>query len=140
MNKVILVGFMGENPVNSTTKTGKSMTKFKLSVKKEGRLREGEAKNYYFPCVAFDHTADYLYKYANHGSKVAVEGSIDNYSYMVDGAKRYGTQIMVKSAEIVSSTVNAGDFQQPQDDGLAQYQEQPAGTFTEVEDAELPFL
>ena len=140
MNRVTLVGFMVENPTKVDTKSGDIMTKFKVSVKKKGKPKEGEPKYNYFNCVAFKHTADYIYKYANSQSKIAVSGSIDNYSYKAqDGSKRYGTQILVDDAEIVSSTVNQGDFQQPQGDPLDQYQQ--GSGFTEVtNDDELPFL
>lgn len=142
MNRVVMVGYMAENPENKTTKSGESMTRFKISVKKKGKIAEGQTKYNYFNCVAFKHTADYVYKYANSQSKIAISGSVENYSYMArDGSKRYGTQINVDDAEIVSSTVNQGDFQQ-QDSGLEQYQEpQQPGQFTEVDPGDdLPFL
>ena len=139
MNRVFLVGYMVENPTKVETKSGESMTKFKVSVKKKGKPREGETKYNYFNCVAFKHTAEFIYKYCNSQSRIAVTGSIDNYSYTANGQKRYGTQILVDDAEIVSSTVNQGDFQQPQGDPLEQYQQ--GGGFTEVQDdVDLPFI
>lgn len=138
MNKVFMIGYMNENPDHKETKSGKSMTRFKISVKKTGKPIEGQPKYNYFQCVAFDKTADYIYKYCNSQSRIAICGSIDNYSYVVNGAKRYGTQILIDSAEIVSTTVNQGDYQQ-QDSGMEQYQEQP-GQFEEVDDPQLPFL
>ena len=129
---------MNENPTKVDTKSGTSMTRFKISVKKRGKPKEGEPKYNYFQCTAFGHAADFIYKFANSQSKVSVCGSVDNYSYMVNGQKRYGTQILVDEAEILSSTVNQGDFQK--NDGLEQYQQQD-GVFTEVDATdELPFL
>ena len=135
MNRCWMVGYMTENPEHKDTKNGKGMTRFKISVKKK-RVVEGQPKYNYFQCVAFDKTADFIYKYFNSQSRIAIIGTIDNYSYTVNGAKRYGTQILVDDAEIISTTVNQGDHQ---DSGMEQYQEQP-GQFEEVDDPQLPFL
>ena len=139
MNKCIMIGYMVENPEHKDTKNGKGLTRFKISVKKKGKIAEGQPKYNYFQCIAFDRTADFIYKYFNSQSKIAITGSVENYSYEVNGAKRYGTQIIVDDAEIVSTTVNAGDRQQP-DAGLEQYQGQQPGQFEEVDDPQLPFL
>lgn len=139
MNRVFLVGYMVENPTKVDTKSGESMTKFKISVKKAGKVREGQQRYNYFNCAAFKHTAEYIYKYCNSQSRIAVSGSIDNYQYQArDGSKRYGTQILVDDVDIVSSTVNQGDFQpQQQSDPLDQYQQEG---FTEVDEPDLPFI
>ena len=140
MNKIILCGWMVENPKKVDTKSGESMTRFRISVKKRGKIREGEMKYNYFNCVAFKHTADYIYKYANSQSRIAVCGSLDNQAYSgKDGSKRYSTQVLVDEAEIVSSTVNQGDFQE-QGDPLEQYQGQDGGGFMEVDEPDLPFI
>ena len=134
---------MARNPEQITTKSGGSITKFRISVKKERRIKEGESRYSYFDCVAFDKTGDYVYKYANSQSRLNIMGCIEINQYTAkDGSTRYTPQIVVAKAEILSSTVNQGDFQQNQDDALAQYQEQPkGGGFVEVDnDEELPFL
>lgn len=140
MNKIIIVGYMAKNPEQITTKNGNTITKFRVSAKKDRRVNEGESKYNYFDCIAFDKTGEYIYKYANSQSRIAIEGTMENTSWTAqDGSKRYSNQINVKSADIVSSTVNQGDFQQPQGDPLAQYQ-QGGGVFAEVDDPDLPFI
>lgn len=135
MNKTILIGFMVANPEKRDTKTGKSMVTFKVTVKK--RFPKEGAKYNYFDCIAFDKVADYIYTYCNSQSKVALIGSHENDKYKAqDGSTRYPWKFYVDQAEVVSSTVNAGDFQQQQ-------QEQPhdISGFTEVnDDVELPFI
>ena len=105
--------------------------------RQEARQSEGRDSKYnYFKCVAFRDTAEYVYKYLNSNSRVAVSGSVENYNYVGrDGMKRYGTQIIVDEAEIISTTVNAGDAPQNQQPNVEQYD-----GFKEVEDVELPFL
>ena len=135
MNRIVLVGYMAANPESKTSQTGNSVTTFRVSVKNKMRGKEG-AKYSYFNCIAFKHTADYVYKYCNSQSRVAIEGSLETSSYTDrNGAKRYNTQIVVDNVEVISSTVNAGDFQQPQEP------QQPDGGFMEVSnDDDLPFL
>lgn len=136
MNKAIMVGYMAANPENKVSQNGTSVTTFRISVKKRMPPKGDGPKYNYFNCVAFKHTADYVYKYCNNQSKVAVCGYIENESYTdKNGVKRYVTKLYVEEAEILSSTVNQGDFQP---------QEQPAqgGAFMDVTDEEvdLPFI
>lgn len=128
---------MAKNPEQIQMKNGGMMTKFRVSARKDRRVKEGEQKYNYFDCVAFDKVGEYVYKYTNSQSKVSVEGSMENTSWVgKDGAKRYGNQINVTKAEIISSTVNQGDFQQ-QPDPLEQYQQDG---FKEVDASDLPDL
>lgn len=135
MNKVIMVGYMAANPENKTSPNGTSVTTFRISTKKRTPDREGKKYNY-FNCVAFKHTAEYVYKYCNSTSRVAVEGTIENNNYTdKNGVKHYNNQIICDNVEVISSTVNQGDYQpQPQQD--------QGGGFIDVTDEEvdLPFI
>jgi len=128
---------MSKNPENKTTKNNESMTRFTISVKKDHKPKEGESKSLYVNCVAFGRVADYVYKYANSTSRIAVSGKLDIYTYTAqDGSKRYAPQVIVDDADVISGTVNLGD-RLPQDEQVAN----ATGEFVEVgEDDELPFL
>lgn len=133
MNKIVLIGYMGENPEQKISANGTSVTTFRLSVKKRHGKANGR-KNDYFNCVAFKATADYIYRYANSQSKVAVTGEIEIEDYTDKaGVKRYNPKVYVNEAEVLSSTVNAGDFmEQPQ--GMEGFSEVPEG------EVDLPFI
>lgn len=128
---------MNKNPENKVTKNNESMTRFTISVKKDHKPKEGEPKSLYVNCISFGRIADYIYKYANSTSRIAVSGKLDIYAYTAqDGSKRYAPQVIVDEADVISGTVNLGD-RLPQDEQIAN----ATGEFVEVgEDDELPFL
>ena len=131
---------MSNNPEQRVTKTGNTVTNFRVSVKKRMPAPDGRKYDYY-NCVAFNKVGDTAYKYLNSNSRVAIDGTLDTTSWTDrnTGAKRYNTQIVCDNIEILQSTVNAGD-RMPQ-------QDQPqvpdiTDNFTEVpsDDVDLPFI
>lgn len=134
MNKIIMSGYLYENPQNKVTSGGISVTNFRLSVRKR-HGKQGGRKTDNFNCTAFGKTADYVYKYCNSQSRISVFGEIEIDDYTdKQGQKRYSPRVYVGEVEIISTPVNEGD-RMPQtgaDDGV--------NDFTPVEDDELPFL
>lgn len=62
MNKFIVTGYMNGNPTNKISKNGKSVTEFRVGVRKMRPSQSGRKTDYY-NCVAFGYAADYIYKY-----------------------------------------------------------------------------
>ena len=72
-----------------------AVAKFTLAV---NRMKKGEAD--FISCTAFKQTAEFLGKYAEKGSMIAVTGRIQTGSYTKqDGTKVYTTDVIVDHAE-----------------------------------------
>ena len=143
MNKVILIGNLANDPEAFTTQSGISRSTFRIAVQRRFANAQGVREADFFTVVAWRQSADFCNRFLTKGSKVAVEGSIQNRSYDAqDGSKRYVTEIIADSVESIGSR---GEGQaRPRDNGpTPPPPAPPAGPttndFTEVEDDELPF-
>ena len=99
ISKVILVGNVTRDPVAKTTTTGKKVVSFSVAV---NRMKEGEAD--YHNCVAWEKLAETIEKYVVKGSKLYVEGRLQNRSYDdKEGVKKYVTEIIVTDMTMLGS-------------------------------------
>ena len=142
MNKVIMIGYMANDPEPFTTQSGISRSTFRIAVQRRFSNAQGVREADFFTVIAWRQTADFCNRYLAKGRKVAVEGSIQNRSYDAqDGSKRYVTEIMADNVEAVGGRDEAQA--RPRDNGPTPPPAPPAGPamndFTEVEDDELPF-
>lgn len=101
MNRVILIGRLTKDP-EIRTSGNCTIASFSLAVDRKFK-REGEAEADFFNCTAFNKTAEFVEKYCKKGTKMVVEGRIQNDNYEKDGVKHYGVKIMVDSLEFAES-------------------------------------
>jgi single-strand DNA-binding protein len=78
------------------TQSGVSVTRFTVAV---DRYAKEEKKTDFIDVVAWRNSAEFIGKYFNKGSMIAVQGSIQTGSYEKDGIKR-------KTFEIVADNVS----------------------------------
>lgn len=133
MNKFITIGNLTKDPELSSTTSGVSVCKFSIAVSRPYTNSEGERETDFFNCVAWRGQGENIAKYCKKGSKIAIEGSVQNRSYDAqDGTKRYVTEILVNSAEFISSPKN--------DDGTAKTESTKTKVeMEEISPDELPF-
>lgn len=130
MNKVIMIGRLTKDPECRYTQGSNptNVARFSLAVDRKYK-KEGEDSADFFNCVSFGKQADFCEKYLKKGTKIAVEGRIQNDNYTnKDGQKVYSTQIMIESIEFAGSKNEQSD-------------DRPSDGFVkaEVDDAKLPF-
>ena len=101
MNRVILIGRLTKDP-EIRTSGNYTIASFSLAVDRKFK-REGGAEADFFNCTAFNKTAEFVEKYCKKGTKMVVEGRIQNDNYEKDGVKHYGVKIMVDSLEFAES-------------------------------------
>lgn len=102
MNRVVITGNLTKDPDLRTTGSGKSVCSFTVAVNRW----KGDAD--FFPVVTWDRQAEYCGEHLKKGSKVAVEGTLQNRSYETrDGSKRTITEIIANNVENMS--VKFGD-------------------------------
>ena len=139
MNKVIFLARLGKDPeIRYAQASGNAIASFSIAVNRRFK-RDNEPDADWFNCVAFGKTAEFCEKYLHKGSKVLIEGEVQNDNYEKDGVKHYGTKIVINKiefAESKGSQSNSADNTEPEtnapaDDGFMNI---PDGV-----DEELPF-
>lgn len=137
MNKVIITGRFTRDPETRYNDQKMAISRFTLAVDRR-YSREGESTADFIPCIAFNKTAEFIEKYMQKGTKIAVEGRIQTGSYTNrDGNKVYTTDVVADSVEFCESKNASGSTprndkpQAPADDDFMQI---PDGI-----DEELPF-
>jgi single-strand DNA-binding protein len=101
MNRVILIGRLTKDP-EIRTSGNYTIASFSIAVDRKFK-RDGEPEADFFNCTAFNKTAEFVEKYCKKGTKMVVEGRIQNDNYEKDGVKHYGVKIMVDSLEFAES-------------------------------------
>lgn len=93
--------------------------------------KEGQADADFFSFAAFGKTAETLSKYTKKGTKILVEGELNNNHYEKDGVKHYAEQIIVSSFDFCESKKNNEIAEENAADGFIPL---------DVNEEELPFL
>ena len=145
INNVVLMGRLVAAPELRSTGTGISVTSFTLAVErayaKSGEQRQAD----FIDCVAWRNTAEFITKYFQKGSMIAITGSIQTRNYEdKNGNKRKAVEILVDNASFCGSKAETGTGGYSAPEALAA----PAPSFTSgsesdfeeiSEDDDLPF-
>ena len=111
LNKVMLIGNVGNEPEIRTTGGGTKMAKFSLATNRQWTDRSGQKqeKTEWHRCTAWDRTADIIEQYVHKGDRLYVEGSIE-YSQTDDesGKPRYWTDIVVREMLMIGGSGGGG--------------------------------
>ena len=117
MNKIILMGRLTKDPEITSTAGGTTIARFSIAVDRKFK-HDGEPEADFFTCNAFNKTAEFVERYIKKGTKVVIDGRIQNDNYTnKEGQKVYGTKIVVNEIEFAESknaaNNNAAQEQQP---------------------------
>ncbi len=104
MNKVILVGRLGQNPEQRATPSGTAVTNFSMATNETYKNQNGEytENTEWHRCVAFGKTAEYIGNFFTKGRLVYVDGRIRTRKWTdANNITRYSTEIMVDTAMLL---------------------------------------
>lgn len=104
VNKVILVGNIGNDPETFVTKSGDKIVS--ISVATSETWGEGEAKQTrteWHKIKIFKKLAEIAEKYLRKGSKIYLEGALRTTKWEKDGVDRYTTEIICSSFQMLDS-------------------------------------
>ena len=106
VNKVILIGYLGDEIIMHFFEGGNAVGRFPLATnesytnKQTGeRITNTDWQN----IVVRNKLAEICEKYLTKGDKIYVEGRIKNRQYEVEGQKRYTTEIQVQEMTFLST-------------------------------------
>jgi single-strand DNA-binding protein len=109
INNVVLMGRLVATPELRSTGTGISVTSFTIAVErsfaKAGEQRQAD----FIDCVAWRQTADFISRYFQKGSMIAVTGNIQTRNYEdKNGNKRKAVEVVVENASFCGSKAETG--------------------------------
>lgn len=106
INKVILVGNLGNDPDTRYLPDGGAVTNISVATSetwKDRNTGEQKERTEWHRCSAFGRLAEIMGEYLRKGSKVYIEGSLQTRTYDKEGQKHYATEIKVKEMQMLDS-------------------------------------
>lgn len=112
LNKVMLIGNVGKDPVISAGATGRKRVSFSLATSRRYRDNNGEQKEQtdWHNIVGWGKVADTMEQLGvKKGTTLYVEGSLTNRSWTdQSGQKRYSTEVSLDTFQLLSSRNSNG--------------------------------
>lgn len=141
MNKFIGTGNLTKDIEVRMTETSKiTVLQNTIAMRNDYKNSNGEYGTTFINFVAYRNNAEFLNKYASKGSKVLIEGRLNNRSYeKQDGTKAYITEVIADKVELLSSPVKTEApvktvKEEPANDPFKDF-----GNSLELTDDDLPF-
>ncbi len=111
INKVILIGNLGQDPELRYTNSGTAVATFSVATSETRKDAEGnqQEKTQWHNIVAWSKLAEICGQYLKKGSKIYVEGRIQYRTYDdKNGVKRYVTEIVMDQMMMLDSRGGGG--------------------------------
>jgi len=103
MNKVIIIGRLTADPTIKTTQSQIAFCGFTIAVDRKFK-KDGEKTADFITCVAWRQQAEFLGKYFQKGSRVAIVGNLQCRSYDdANGKKIYVSEVVCDEVEFIDS-------------------------------------
>ena len=112
MNKVFLSGNLTRDPEVRYTQSGMAYAKMGIAVTRpySSKNSEGQTITDFFNLTSWNKQAEFCGRYFQKGSRVLVEGRIENNNYEdKNGVKHYGVNITVENIEFADSKRRDGN-------------------------------
>lgn len=106
VNKVILVGNVGQDPETRYMPNGGAVTNVTLATSetwKDKNTGENQERTEWHRVVFYQRLAEIVAEYVKKGSKIYVEGRLQTRSWEQDGVKRYTTEIIANEMQMLDS-------------------------------------
>lgn len=146
VNKVILVGNVGNDPEVKYIKEDVPVAKFSLATNETYRTREGEKRTdtEWHNIVIWRGLAKVVEQYVKKGSQLYIEGKIQTRQYEQDGQTKYFTEVIAREMRMLGrageGSSSSSDYSQKTSAPKTQESAPPEPEdFGEVEDDDLPF-
>jgi single-strand DNA-binding protein len=148
VNKVILVGNLGQDPDVKYTPRGTPVAKFSLATNERFKDKSGEwqDRTEWHNIVAWQRLAEIVGEYLQKGSKVYVEGRLQTSSWQdrQSGEKKYRTEVVAR--DLVMLDTNGATGRDPSDEratdsrpGQRSLDEEDSGQAGLITDEDIPF-
>ena len=161
LNKIFIMGRLTRDPELRRTQNGTAVTSFTLAVDRDFKNADGTKDTDFIDVVAWRNTAEFVSKYFQKGSMIAIEGSLQTRQYQdKNGNNRTATEVLAsqvsfcggKSAEKPAvrdfgqqtenhvREANAAHSAPQKPQSVPEYSQGSADDFSVIDDSEdLPF-
>ena len=116
INKVILVGNVGQDPETRYMPNGNAVTNLSLATSetwKDKNTGEQQERTEWHRVTFYQRLAEIVAEYVKKGSKLYVEGRLQTRSWEQDGVKKYATDIIANEMQMLDSRGSSGDSYSP---------------------------
>lgn len=105
INKVILVGNLGQDPETRTSNSGMAISKLNIATTERVKDKDGNWGEHteWHRCTCFGRTAENVTKFLKKGRQVYIEGRLRTSKYQKDGQDRYSTEIIVDTIQFLGT-------------------------------------
>jgi len=143
INKVILVGNLGQDPETRATGGGKAVTNLRLATSeswKDKATGEQKEQTEWHTVVFFDRLAEIAAQYLRKGSQVYIEGKLRTRKWQdKSGADRYSTEIVANEMQMLGSKGGGSSEPAPQHSAPQRAAPAPAPADPEPFNDDIPF-
>jgi len=103
------MGRLTKNPELRSTQSGRAVTSFTLAVDRDFKSEDGRTETDFIDCVAWQNTAEFIYKYFQKGNMAAVSGRLQLRDWTdKDGNKRRRAEVLVDHVYFGGSKKDSG--------------------------------
>lgn len=146
INKVMLIGRLGQDPELKFTPSGMAVCNFSMATSESWTDKNGQRqeRTEWHRIVVWGKQAENCNKYLNKGSQAFIEGSLQTRSWEdQQGQKKYTTEIIAKSIQFLGGQASTGtrneySNQGPQNDSVMN-QEYDISTDSNFTSDDIPF-
>ena len=117
INKVILVGNVGQDPETRYMPNGNAVTNISLATSetwKDKNTGEQQERTEWHRVTFYQRLAEIVAEYVKKGSKLYVEGRLQTRSWEQDGVKRYATDIIANEMQMLDSRGSGDNYSSSQ--------------------------
>lgn len=130
INRIVLMGRLTADPEYRQTPNGIAVATFSIAVDRSFASKGQERQTDFIPCVAWRQTADFVSRYFQKGSMIAVDGSLQTRKYTdKQGNNRTAFEVVIDQVSFTGSKAESGGTYtapQPQQRTAPQYNSAPA--------------
>lgn len=109
MNCAVIMGRLTADPELRTTQNGLSVTSFTVAVNRPYSKQGEERQADFINVVAWRQTAEFVTRYFQKGSMIAIQGRIQTRTYEdKSGNKRYATEVVADRVSFTGSRQETG--------------------------------
>lgn len=110
LNSVCLMGRLGSDPELRHTQTGIAVTSFSIAVDRTYQPKGSEKQTDWINVVAWRNTAEFICRYFNKGSMLALNGAIQTRQYNdKEGNRRTAFEVVAENVFFCGSKRDGGD-------------------------------
>ena len=116
LNRVEIIGYLGRDPEERYTATGKRFSHFTVGVTSRWKSPEGEPQEAteWFLVEAWGRLGEICQEYLHKGSLVYVEGRLQTDTWQEEGETRYRTKVVARQMQMLDR--KPGEEEPPADE------------------------